>query len=167
MAVSPLTYATLSLTQGGNDTFIQGTITTGLANQNAGWQIREILIEWGATLAVGIGAGLGAPADCTLGVGFSVKSLTAMPLATDKSTLFVAKRTIKLATAVGFNYADKVWRYAFLESDQVIWPVDPIYVQNHSAATGNAMLAQIRIGYQQVKLTDAQKAALLINALQA
>lgn len=168
MAVEILSYANVTVTQGGNDTFAQGTIVTGLSNVAYGWSIREILIEWGTTVATGGAAGAIGGATSMLGVGFSVKTLTALPLATDKSTLFVAKKAVTNMTAVGVSGpVDKVWRYNYDENSAPIWVPDPIYVQNHSAATAQTLVANIRLGYVLTKITDAQKASLLLAALQS
>lgn len=166
MAVTILSYANLTLTQGGADTFVQGTITTGLSNENMGWSIREILAEWGATTGTGANAGQ-LSASSMLGFGIAVKSLTALPLATDKSTLFTAKKAAYVATAVGITPTlDKVWRFNYDESSAPIWVPDPLYVQNHSASSGVAQVLNLRLGYVPTKITDSQKASLLLAALQ-
>lgn len=169
MATNILSYATVTATQGGADTFVQTTITTGLANLSQGWSIREVLIEWGATTGVGInGGGGGAAASAMFGISMSYKSLTALALATDKATMFAAKRGNLFGTAVGYmGLYDKIWRFNWDEASAPVWVPDTIYVQNHSAGTAATLVANIRIGYEVTKVTDAQKALLLLAALQA
>lgn len=161
-----VSYANVSITQTGNDTFTQGTITTGLQNLNQAWSIREIIAEWGSTTAVGFNAAI-LSSSSMVGFAIAVKSVAALPLATDKSTLFAHKKSGAQLTAVGWGMSDKIWRWQFDSSSAPLWVADPFYIQNMSAATGVPMVLNLRLGYVVTNVNAAVKAGLLLSALQS
>lgn len=142
-----------SVTQGGADAFVQGSITTPFGVDKTIGVIEMIDIIW-PSVSTAVAA--------TLEWALTVKSFAAMPvLATDRSLLVYRKRQ-----ALGASVAS-YWSVMTLIAGKD-WPVDmplimaepTLYQQFDSASTTLTQSLSIRIGYREDTMNDADRFAL-------
>lgn len=158
MATKPRQYIKGSVTQGSNDAFIQGSITTGLAGVTGlCYRVRELVLEWAA------------PAQGTTSdqeVSFTRKSFAAIAALTEKANVFRARRSFSLTTS-GAIYVERVTRYQFGDDDDSFLILeDPFYIGFDSAGTSASNVLSYSIGYDEAKINESERISALVAALQ-
>lgn len=162
MAKSVVAYLYATLTQGGADAFVQGSISTGLTGLNTtAYQLRELVIEYGVA---GSGQGVSSVTS-NWEIAITRKSMTAMPVITEKSVIAKFKRSMSLTTS-GAVIADTVARYTWDEDNGPLIVEDPFYAQLDTAATTAVNVVEMRFGYVQVKVSEVDRLQLITNSLQ-
>lgn len=153
----PLKYTKGSITQGSADAFVQGSITTALAGVTGlCWRVRELVLE----------VPNGTAAAANFEVAFTRKSFSAMPAMTEKSVIFRYKRSFSMTTS-GASVLENVLRWSYpSDSADFLVVEDPVYVQLDSASTTLANVLSWSIGYEEAKIDESLRQALLIAALQ-
>lgn len=158
-----LSYLWGTATQGSADAFVQLSMATGLSGQTrTAYQIHEIMIEWGLAQVAASGAIPGVTSLIELAL--TRKSLTAMPVITEKSLIAKFGKQVSFTTS-GLSWASKVERYTYTEDDNLLVVEDPVYWQLDSVSTSLTIVAEVRIGYVPVSISDVDRLTLVANSL--
>lgn len=160
---SALRFLYATLTQGSADAFIQANMATALSGQTkTAYRVREILIEWGVA---GSSQGQGVFNGGVWELCLTRKTQAAMPVITDKSVIAKFKRASAITTS-GASILDTISRYVYSEDDDLIIVEDPVYWQLDTAGTALTNVAQVRVGYQEVSISEVDRLTLITNSLQ-
>ena len=147
-----------TVTQGGADAFAQAEIVTALSGQTRrAYRVRELLFE--LPLFGTIASAANVELCCTR------RSKAAMPNITDVDVLWKMKFGASVLTSGAFLWPS-TQRFAFGEDDEIIIVEDPIYFQIDSNATTLTQTAYVRIGYEEVTLSEADRLAILVQSLE-
>lgn len=150
-----------TLTQGSADAFIQASIATGLTGlPTIAYQLTELLIEFGvAGTAQGVAAASG-----NWEVAITRKSMTAMPVVTEKSMIHKFKRGAAFNTS-GLVIADALLRITWPENTGPVIVEDPFYAQLDTASTSATNVVELKFSYQQIKISEVDRLQLIANSL--
>lgn len=154
MAIKAAGFILASVTQGSNDAFAETTIPTGLSLiGNLAYQLRCVHWQTSAMLAV----------DATnIIVGLTRRTKSASSSWTDPDCIWLYRRDVELATSGAFT-AESVGTYVFPGPTYVV--EDNLFLNIDSAGTSATNTALIRIEYDIVRVTDAERSALLARTV--
>lgn len=150
MAVKPPGYIIATATQGSNDAFAQTSVTTGLSLiGNLGYQVRGIHFQHSALQAVN---------GVELVLALTRRSKTASAGYVDPDCIWSEIITVQMATS-GLHRSPRtgVW----VPPGPVYIVEDSIFLQIDSTGTSAQNAVTIRIEYDIVRVTDAERNALL------
>jgi len=150
MAIKPPGYLLASATQGSADAFAQTTIPTGL-NLIGNLAYKINCVRWFHTPLLAVDAQ-------AMIVTLTRRSKTAIATWTDPDSILYIAKNVELATSGAF--VDEYVGTWIPESDCYIVE-DYLYLQIDSTATTAANTARIRIEYESVRVTDAERNSLL------
>lgn len=151
-----LLYLIGTVTQGSNDAFAQAELPTGLAAiGNQAFRVKEIIINTSALPAVN---------GCNSAASLTRKSFAASPAVTERSLIIKQARTMRLTTS-GATIEQQPGIYKYVNEDDLLIVEDPLYIQISSAATAQLNAAIFRIGYEQVRITEVDRLAILAATL--
>ena len=158
MAINQMKTLLATATQGSADAFVQASVVTGLqAIGDIGYKIRRVQF------------GLPAPVEVDSAVYVSVtqKSQTATPGINDRSLIAAIYRHVKLTTSglIVYETAGPSNIFRWDDDEDMIIATDPLYFQLDSDTTSAANAATLRIDYQEIRLTETQRLAIMNNAL--
>jgi hypothetical protein len=150
MAVKPAGFLLATATQGSADAFAQTTITTGLSLiGNNAYQIRGIHYAHSKLLAVD---------NVEMTLGLARRSKTATPNWTDPDCIWYYTKGTELATSGAFiTESGGMW----VPPGPTYIVEDYIYLQIDSSNTSASNSVLIRIEYDLVRITDAERNGLL------
>lgn len=152
MAANIAKYLSATLTQGSADAFVEAAITTNLVPAD-GYAFKVSHIAYDGLLQAGVNNSY-----CEFAISRDTK--TAVPHYDDPDTLFYFKRRAVFATS-GLSL-ENVSDVLTLQNG--IYIVEPtIYVDMDSSATAAVQTMNIRIYYEEVKLTEVEILRLLNN----
>jgi len=150
-ATTPLV---ITLTQGGADAFVQGSVLTGLSGRQA-YNVRAIFIEFTATNLQAMAQ------DCDISVAITRRSKTAMPTLADtdvlyKQTLSGAFTTSGLAVVKGVDVYEPDGELPIVE--------ETIYAQLDSTTLGTNT-AIVRLEVEIDTMSDIDRLNLITRSL--
>lgn len=146
-----------SVTAGSSDAFVQGSITTGLSGETkVAYRVRELWLE----LPNMDGA------DQSVEVTFTRKSFAAIPALTEKSVIWRLNRVHSLTTSGSVTFDRVIKQYFAEDDDSFIIVEDPLYMQHDTAALSTSAVVSYVIGYDEVSISEDDRMALLVAALQ-
>lgn len=141
-----------SVTQGAADAFAQATINTGLsAILNTGYTIKQIEYELPNTGTVAT--------SWSQELALSRASKASMATLADDDLLFRKKFSTFVSTAAGFVIWENVGIY--VPQGEIILIEEQIYLQFDSNASTLSGTAIMKITCEPIKVTDAQRIAIL------
>lgn len=153
-----LRYAWFSLVQGSNDAFVQAELDTGLSGLTREvWRLRELLIQWPAL-------SLAAIANTEVQLAITRVSMTAQPSITERALVWTSSRLNRFVTS-GMFMAQMINRERFDSDDNVLIAENTIYAQMDSANTSATNTGVIRVGYEIVRVSEAERLSLRLDAL--
>lgn len=151
-----LKYLTATVTQGSNDAFAETEIPTGLAAVgNVAFRIRELVSEIPS---------LAATNAVEIEVALTRKTFAAMPSVTERTLLYKRKIRVSLTTS-GTFLEECVDRVKYDADDNLLIVEDPIYLSVDSNATSASNSVRIRIGYEQIRISEVDRLQLIAQTL--
>ena len=151
-----LSYLTGSVTQGAADAFAVAEIPTALSGiTNVAYRVREILFQQPILAAIN---------NVVLEACVTRRTKAAFPLVTDRDVLAMVQQRFSFTTS-GAWFQDRVLRFAYQESDELLVVEDPLYLVIDSNATGAANQFNVRIGYERVSISALDRLSLLTQSL--
>lgn len=140
-----------TLLQGGNDAFVQTSLNTGLsASGTSGWKITQIQIEYITPLNI--------PVNSQIELALSRASQVAMPLLSEDDVLYKDILNFRIAASGGFIF-DKIQEYR--PTEEIVLIEETVFLQLDSVATANANTAIVRVTVEEVKVSTAERIAIL------
>lgn len=158
MALNQLKTLVGSVTQGSADAFAQGTIVTGLqAIGDIGFKLRRVSFRVPRLIG----------ADSDFEVALTQKSFAAIPAFTERSLVAAIGGYMELTTSgMAFvHVAGPIHTFYFDDDMDMVIATDPLYFQVDSTGTSAANTVYVRVDYQEVRLTETQRLAIMNNAL--
>lgn len=151
-----LKYLTAIVTQSAADTFTEAEVPTGLAAiGNQAFRIIEIVSQISSP---------GQVDNATLRGSLTRKSFASDPNITERSLIY--KRFVENQfTTSGYAVFDRLDRQKFDTVDDLLVVEDPLFIQCTSTLTTAANVFQIRIGYQQVRISEVDRLQIIANTL--
>ncbi len=154
MAVQVARYLDIRTTQGGADTFDEGSVSTEILPENGlAFAIRAIELSFLSGLAA-------VSADWEILWSMSRDTKTAACAPTDPDCMLYDGRSGSLTTSGTFLNTRRV-HYDALPGIFIVEPT--IYAQLSSAATGITLDANFRIWYEEIKLSEVEILRVLNN----
>lgn len=154
-----LAYLTATLTQGGNDAFIQTSIATALTGQTRTvYRLASMEIEWPPFIN-------SAGNDAQLSLTRKSFSALATSMVLEKSMIFYRRRTNMYSTAVGNVVYSRTELVTWSDDDAPVIVEDPIYAQLDTSGTSATNVAYIRLGYWLDSITEVDRLQLIANSL--
>lgn len=151
MAIKPASYMLASVVEGSADAFAETTIATGLSLiGNLAYQIRGIWYTHTSLKAVDASA---------IYMSITRRTKTAIATVTDPDAIWILRKNVELATSGAFA-TEFAGYFSFADNPTYIVE-DYVYIQLDSDATTAACSATVRIEYDIVRVTDAERNALL------
>lgn len=159
MAVRELNIATIVLTQGSADAFVQNSVLTSLANSGYAWGLVRVRFELGnlATFMAATGA------DFEIQASLTRRSKTAVAQLSDVDTIWRFSRVKMLESAVGFGFFDPGGTIEF--DPPIVLPEEVIYGQLDSTGSGIALTSTFRLEYELLKVTEVERLSILARSL--
>ena len=155
MAVSIQRYLSMTCTQGGADTFVQASVNTEIVPAD-GYAFKVTGIDFAITSPLN-----GIAADCRLQWSLSRDTKTAICPYNDSDSILYDQFNVSFTTS-GIIYIPGSSRYRNLDGIYLVEPT--IYAQLASASTGLTNVADWRIYYEEVKLSEVEILRILNNA---
>lgn len=151
-----LKYLTATVTQGSNDAYVESSVPTGLgAVGNVAFRVRELYFLL-PTLPNTNGA--------DVQVSLHRKTSASMPLVTDRWLVYTHLRVVQFTTS-GATIQDRSLRVTFTTDDNLLVVEDPIYFALDSTSTAATNTARVRIGYEQVRISEVDRLSLIAETL--
>ncbi len=149
MATGIARFRNMTLTQGSSDAFVQASEVTGIdPGAGRGWLCKRLELEFP------IASGLqGMSADSAVSFAMTRDSKAAVSGLDDSDTMAVISFSNALTTS-GEVIVPNTWKYEFPEGVIVVEPT--IYCHLDSTATGLTMTGNVRLYYEEVKLSEVE-----------
>lgn len=147
-------YLQIALTQGGADTFVQGSVDTGILPENGlAYKVNEIEISFSSSFA-----GLSADAVCRWSVTRDTK--TGVAALSDPDVFLEDGFAVSLTTS-GQILVPQKYRYPGLSGVYLVEPT--VYAQLGSSGTGLTNVATMRLYYETIKVSEIDILRILNN----
>lgn len=148
-------YLTVTATQGGADTFNQGSVATGIVPENGvGFRVLSIDVAF-------ISVFITLSADSWIMWSITRDTKTAAVSLNDPDTIYFNGFSNALTTS-GEVIVPQVYRSTLIDGIYIVEPT--IYFQLGSASTGITNVATARIYYEEVSLSEVDILRVLNNA---
>lgn len=142
-------FRNITLTQGGADAFVQTSEPTGInPSLGMGWLLKHALVHF--SNAVTLEA---ISADSSVCWSLTRDSETAIMSLDDDDCIYADGFAVPFTTS-GEVYVPRLFRYDFPDGVVVVDPY--LYAQIDSTGTGLTLIAQMRLYYEEVKLSEIE-----------
>jgi hypothetical protein len=159
MAEKSLIYIAATLLQTGADVFFQAVVATGLSGQTkTAFRLRSVQLDQISAQA--------ASAANTLSVTATTKSFAAAPVYSEKSLAFMWRRRVVFQTGAGFQAVDGAPLIIIPPEAQVLVATDNIYLQLSSTTTAVANSVGVKLGFEEVTMSEIDRLSLLLSQSQ-
>lgn len=147
-------FLSINLTQGGADTFVQGSVATDIIPENGlVYQVSEVVISFQSVFGP-------IAADAWVQWSLSRDTKTAAYGMQDPDIMLFDGFSFALTTSGAVTIRQQ-YRYENLRALYIVEPI--IYAQLGSAATGITNVATMRIYYDEVKMSEVEILRILNN----
>lgn len=159
MAIRELNSAIITLTQGGADAFVQGSVATNLANSGYAWNLvrARFMLRNPGTIMAATGA------DFEISTSVTRRSKAAIPNLADVDVITAYQRMKIMDTAVGFVIADLSFKEEY--EPPIVLPEETIYAQLDSTGSGLTLVGDWKLEYELVKISEVDRLTILARSL--
>lgn len=148
-------FLSIQLTQGGADTFVQGSVSTDIIPENGlVYQVSEVILSFQSVFST-------LAADAWVQWSLSRDTKTAAYGMQDADIMLFDGFSFSLTTS-GAAVIKQQYRYENLRGLYIVEPT--IYAQLGSATTGITNVATMRIYYDEVKMSEVEILRILNNS---